>query len=249
VAVTTDSEMALRNQYLQTLGVVQYIPKELSEAAQPNSLDQPVEIAETEQVSQTSREQAAPSSKLAIDLDDRSSAKKHRPAKTAVVAAPEDKGLKLTFALWQPTAELLICSAVEDQLPDPQQIDLLTNIVAAMDKSAPSLPQLEVVNWPPHANMQGDETEVREYLSTLIKARVEAGSTKTLLMLGELTEQWLLSAEQRAAAVEGILPISDKVAALMVPSLAQMLADPDCKRLTWRIICAYFAMPAVLNKT
>ena len=249
MAVTTDSEMALRNRYLQTLGVVQYIPKELSEAAQSNSLDQPIEIAETEQVSQTSREQAAPSSKLAIDLDDRSSAKKsakkHRPAKTAVVAAPEDKGLKLTFALWQPTAELLICSAVEDQLPDPQQIGLLTNIVAAMDKSAPSLPQLEVVNWPPHANMQGDETEVREYLSTLIKARVEAGSTKTLLMLGELTEQWLLSAEQRAAAVEGILPISDKVAALMVPSLAQMLADPDCKRLTWRIICAYFAMPTV----
>jgi len=249
--------MALRNRYLQTLGVVQYIPKELSEVAKPSSLDQPVEIAETEQVSQISQEQAAPSSKLAIDLDDRSSAtksakksaKKHRPAKTAVVAAPEDMGLKLTFALWQPTAELLICSAVEDQLPDPQQIGLLTNIVAAMDKSAPSLPQLEVVNWPPHANIQGDETEVREYLSTLIKARVEAGSTKTLLMLGELTEQWLLSAEQRAAAVEGILPISDKVAALMVPSLAQMLDNPDCKRLTWRIICAYFAMPAVLNKT
>ena len=238
MAVTTDSEMALRNRYLQTLGVVQYT--ERSEAAKPSSVDAP-KIADTEQISQVDQEQPAPSAKFSVDLNDqpsaKKSAKKRRSTKTAVITASADKSLKLTFALWQPTAELLICSAVEDQLPDPQQISLLTNIVAAMDKSAPSLPQFEVVNWPPHANMQGDEIEVREYLSTLIKARVEAGSTKTLLMLGESTEQWLLSAEQRASAVDGILPISDKVAALMVPSLAQMLADPDCKRVTWQVIC------------
>ena len=102
------------------------------------------------------------------------------------------------------------------------------------------MPQCEIINWPPHANMQGDKEEIREYLSTLINARVDALSTKALLVLGEVAQQWLLNTEQRAQADEGIVALTDSLTALMVPSLQEMLDNPDYKRVTWGVICGHF---------
>jgi hypothetical protein len=155
-------------------------------------------------------------------------------------ATVEQPSITLTFALWQATDELLICTAVDDQLPDQQQITLLSNIVAAIENQVFRLPQCEIINWPPHANMQGDKEEIREYLSTLINARVDALSTKALLVLGEVAQQWLLNTEQRAESDEGIVALTDSLTALMVPSLPEMLDNPDCKRITWRVICGHF---------
>lgn len=229
----SSQQRSAREQYLHRLGIVQYVSKELhdirsSEADQ--ALDAPID---------------APNTSGATDV-----LSELTSTDIPVVKSPKVKGdqsveksvITLNFALWQPTDHLLICSAVDGQLPDPQQITLLTNIVAAMEGRSISLPAFEAINWPPHSNMQGDEEEIREYFSTLINARVNTKSINTLLLMGGSPENWLLSAEQRQQIEDGVLTLADNLSVLVVPSLEEMLDNPSHKRVTWRIISRHFKL-------
>lgn len=233
MSVSSKTQATVRQQYLQRLGIVQYVPKQ--------SAGQLVEEVSQEQVStelELEVEESAGATAILtamVDADTkRQNAEKERVA--------EQPSITLAFAMWQAADELLICTAVDDQLPDQQQVTLLSNIVAAITSQPSRLPQFEVINWPPHANMQGDEAEIREYLSTLIMARVDALSTKTLLVLGEGARQWLLNAEQNAQANDGIVAVTDSLAALIVPSLQEMLDNPQYKRSTWGILRRHFKL-------
>lgn len=229
--MSTETKTVVRQQCLQRLGIVHYVPKQsaLGPVAEVPHVE--VSIAPKSPVEESTGATAILTSMDASDV-------KEQYADQEIIA--EQPSIALTFALWQATDELLICTAVDDQLPDQQQITLLTNIVAAIENQACRLPQFEIINWPPHANMRGDEEEIREYLSTLINARVDALSTKALLVLGEVAQQWLLNTEQRAQSDEGIVALTDSLTALMVPSLQEMLDNPDCKRVTWGVICGHF---------
>lgn len=214
----------LREHYLQTLGIVQYIPKDLAdEVMVDNSVAPEADNAEIKEIPQNNNE------KTPID-------------KSAVQAERTDDAevpLALKFVFWQPTNQLLIATTTDEQLPDGQQVNLLAKIVAAIDNQSSGLPQFDVITWPPHPSMQGGEQEVREFIATLIKSRLAAKSTKLLLVLGQSAENWLFSKQQRSACDQGLLPIDSEVTAIIAPSLEQMLKKPQLKRDTWQIICRY----------
>ena len=214
----------LREHYLQTLGIVQYIPKDLAdEVMVDNSVAPEADNAEIKEIPQNNNE------KTPID-------------KSAVQAERTDDAevpLALKFVFWQPTDQLLIATTTDEQLPDGQQVNLLAKIVAAIDNQSSGLPQFDVITWPPHPSMQGGEQEAREFLATLIKSRLAAKSTKLLLVLGQSAENWLFSKQQRSACDQGLLPIDSEVTAIIAPSLEQMLKKPQLKRDTWQIICRY----------
>ena len=214
----------LREHYLQTLGIVQYIPKDLAdEVMVDNSVAPEADNAEIKEIPQNNNE------KTPID-------------KSAVQAERTDDAevpLALKFVFWQPTDQLLIATTTDEQLPDGQQVNLLAKIVAAIDNQSSGLPQFDVITWPPHPSMQGGEQEVREFIATLIKSRLAAKSTKLLLVLGQSAENWLFSKQQRSACDQGLLPIDSEVTAIIAPSLEQMLKKPQLKRDTWQIICRY----------
>ena len=175
--------------------------------------------------------QAEPEVKPVKTLEDKISSPK--PAENV-------PALALQFVFWQPTDELLIATAAEDQLPDHQHIKLLTKIVAAIDSQVSKLPQFDVVNWPPHASMQGGEKEAKEFLSTLVSSKLAAKSTKLLLILGDSAENWLLAANQKKLVKGGLLSISPEVTALIVPTLEEIHSQSQSKRDTWQTICRYF---------
>lgn len=214
----------LREHYLQTLGIVQYIPKDLAdEVMVDNSVAPEADNAEIKEIPQNNNE------KTPID-------------KSAVQAERTDDAevpLALKFVFWQPTDQLLIATTTDEQLPDGQQVNLLAKIVAAIDNQSSGLPQFDVITWPPHPSMQGGEQEAREFIATLIKSRLAAKSTKLLLVLGQSAESWLFSKQQRSACDQGLLPIDLEVTAIIAPSLEQMLKKPQLKRDTWQIICRY----------
>lgn len=214
----------LREHYLQTLGIVQYIPKDLAdEVMVDNSVAPEADNAEIKEIPQNNNE------KTPID-------------KSAVQAERTDDAevpLALKFVFWQPTDQLLIATTTDEQLPDGQQVNLLAKIVAAIDNQSSGLPQFDVITWPPHPSMQGGEQEAREFIATLIKSRLAAKSTKLLLVLGQSAENWLFSKQQRSACDQGLLPIDSEVTAIIAPSLEQMLKKPQLKRDTWQIICRY----------
>ena len=214
----------LPEHYLQTLGIVQYIPKDLAdEVMVDNSVAPEADNAEIKEIPQNNNE------KIPID-------------KSAVQAERTDDSevpLALKFVFWQPTDQLLIATTTDEQLPDGQQVNLLAKIVAAIDNQSSGLPQFDVITWPPHPSMQGGEQEASEFVATLIKSRLAAKSTKLLLVLGQSAENWLFSKQQRSACDQGLLPVDSEVTAIIAPSLEQMLKKPQLKRDTWQIICRY----------
>jgi DNA polymerase III psi subunit len=135
----------------------------------------------------------------------------------------------------------LVVSAVVDQLPDPSQISLLKNILRAIDRDIASLPQFDVVNWPPHPSLSGDESDAREFLSTLIKSKLASKPTKTVLFLGVSAQDWFLSDEQKDKVVDGCVELSESVTALSIPTLETLLNKPETKRQAWHTICGYLS--------
>lgn len=224
-------EKSFRDYYLQALGVVQYVSKDLVD-------DIRVDSQESTKSAPVASQQAAAESLLKVDLEVKPN-KRTAKVLSANIIAEETAALALKFAFWQPTDELLIATAATQELPNSQQVNLLKNIVKAIDSQSSGLPQFDVVNWPPHASMQGGETEAREFLSTLISSKLAAKPTKILLLLGDSAKHWLLSSSQKTEIIDGLVPLSDKVMGLMVPSLATMLSEPKTKPVTWHVICKY----------
>lgn len=241
---------ALRNQYLQTLGVVQYVSRDLplvSPFAHPE---------------ETNRHSTNPYNKSAIDSPSKAvigapeslevmaktvaelsaiGAEKAPQARSIEVAdraleSEELRDIALTFALWQPTDEVLVCCSVEDSLPDPDQILLLGNILLAMGQDNGPLPQMDIVQWPPFPNASGDVEEVRDFLATLIKARISSKSAKILLLMGDDARHWLLTDDEKEAVANGQVNIFEQVTALVVPSLKEMIEQPFRKGETWQTI-------------
>ena len=98
------------------------------------------------------------------------------------------------------------------------------------------LPQMDIVQWPPYPNVSGDSVEVRDFLATLIRARISSKSVKTLLLMGDTANDWLLTVTEKAALANGQVSVFDQVTALVVPSLKEMIEQPLSKRKTWQTI-------------
>ena len=250
---------ALHNHYLQTMGIVQYVSKDLplvsitqasAMRAESDRLgavsivlgavnDGRGELTDASTNSAMGSElksevQTKSVSRLSgFDLD----AKPTTPRVKMPATEPDPlSNVAAKFALWQPTDDLLVCSYVDESLPDPEQVLLLGNILVAMGQGNGQLPRMDVIEWPPYPNATGDTAEAKEFLATLIRARIDSTSTKLLLLLGAGAAEWLLSAEEQAAVANGQVSIYDQITALVVPSLADMIAEPQCKREAWQTI-------------
>ena len=219
--------------YLQTLGIVQYVPKEsvalVDEAPAVALNDRSLDDAEEAVVDRKTVDVAA---RMNLNFDKPAAPKQASaiaaPVKTTVSATPEPKTeaelIEVKFSLWQPNSEVLVCSAVEGVLADGDQMQLLTNILNAVGCAIHRLPQMDLVEWPPYPNADGDENEVREFLATLmLQARLKARPVKYILLLGDGCGR--LAAERRTARrtdrLLALWLLTPETTALLVPSLRQ----------------------------
>ena len=153
--------------------------------------------------------------------------------------------ITVQFALWQPNAEVLVCSVVEGPLADADEMQLLTNILNATGCAVSRLPQMELVEWPPYPNAEGDESEVREFLSTLLQAKLNNRPVKFILLMGDAAADWLLSPQQRAEqASQSHLSLSAETTALLVPSLKSMIDNGQHKASAWQVLKSISLAPA-----
>ena len=252
---------ARHNHYLQTLGIVQYVSKDLPlvSIAQASAKDLEsarlmlgtVDEDRTDLTDKSiGRSMGAASNGIDLpaksisrvsgfDIDTKPKLPRTEPQPLSNVAAK--------FSLWQPTDDLLVCGSVDEALPDSEQIQLLGNILVAMGHGNGQLPSMDIIEWPPYPNATGDIVEAKEFLGTLIRARIDSKSAKLLLLMGAGAAEWLLSVEEQASVTNGQVSIYDQVTALVVPSLADMIAQPQRKREAWQTI-RYLSPLRVVNK-
>lgn len=230
----SSNQRSVREHYLQRLGIVQYVSKDSNSALLDEVHKAPIS-AERAPVENSARSSSILEAIGESTVSPKSSAST-RKAKVEQKQTPEKVSINLRFALWQATDDILVCCVIKEPMPDPKETKLLTNIIIAMDNQVSKLPNVDVINWPLHNHMQGDEAEIRDYFATIINTRVKAKSSSKLLLMGEEAQEWILSTEQRKQTEEGSVAIADDLTALLVPSLQDMLDQPDLKRLTWRAI-------------
>jgi hypothetical protein len=244
----------LQHQYLQTLGIAQYVPRDtvyddvvnqspVNQSPVTKSITQQ-EAAPAEQFETAVRQDKKPLDVAAlVNLDFDSKPASSVTPKVAVAKSPAleetapASSIEVQFSLWQLNDELLVCSAVEGALADTNEMQLLTNILNAIGCGISRLPQMELVEWPPYPNASGDESEVREFLSTVLDARLAGKPVKTVLLLGESAANWLLNpnlAEKKDAGA--VVALSEQTNALLLPSLSNMLENPQQKAVAWKVL-------------
>jgi len=238
----------LQHQYLQTLGISQYVPRDTVYGDIAAESDTHAEAKTDGQMPPV--ETAAKAPKKSVDvaalvnlgLDDKKSASPAKP-KVAKPGAPRvvedtqpESLIQVSFSFWQATEELLVCTAVEGALADTDEMQLLTNILNAVGCGINRLPQMDLVEWPPYPNASGDESEVREFLGTLLDARLAKKSVKSILLFGESAANWMLSPDLHQQKETGQVTVSEHITALLLPSLSSMIENPQQKAVAWKLL-------------
>lgn len=144
--------------------------------------------------------------------------------------------VELKFGLWQPAPKLLLFSDIGAALPNGQQLELLSNLLLAIDERAQNMAAMDIIEWPPLPNTQGDEAQVREFLSTVMETRIAQSTISRIVILGDVPRYWLCIPEQTAELREGRFVRADGVRIDSLPSLEAMLLDPQEKHHAWQVL-------------
>ncbi len=248
-------DQSLQHQYLQTLGLVQYVPRdtvyENTDAASLGAGIPVPAVEESETVAKSVKQPIDIAALVNLDLDSKPASPAKAIAKPSVLESVMEKAqpalaIELVFSLWQASEELLVCSAVESALADTDEMQLLTNILNAVGCGISRLPQMALVEWPPYPNAPGDEAEVREFLSTLLHGRLVKKPVKAILLLGDSAANWLLPHETLNQQKDGgRVVLSQQTTALLLPSLSSMIENPEHKAIAWQEL--QFLIPAAVS--
>jgi hypothetical protein len=122
--VSEGHDIEVRNQYLKTLGIVQYRPKDITAEDVAEAIQaQPQTTVDTGAiVSEPSAAQVAEIASVIEAVTEEPTKPVVAKAKSINVEAEVAHDLALKFVLWQPSDQLLVVSAVDDQLPDQSHI-------------------------------------------------------------------------------------------------------------------------------
>jgi hypothetical protein len=213
-----------RDYYLKTLGIDEYLPKDLIadnempvvEVLEAIFNEPSIDAKIEPKIEPISAEQLLGSLDISSDPSPVVEQVKTQPVSEIAVDPLGGKPdpivrIELQLALWQPTDELVGQGQV-------------------------NLPQMELAQWPPYPNAAGGEPEVREFLTTVIQARLEAKNSKMILILGMETAGWILTEEQTANISNGQTNVFNEIVGLVIPSLVEMIEDPQSKRKAWNTI-------------
>lgn len=257
---------ALRSQYLSALGIVQYRPRvegivggseELADSASDtvnqdkpgsdkSSLDKP--SLGRQHLSLLATELDSPASKVEVvqasaDAEQTSTQVQSR-AQSQALDSPSGVQLSFRLACWHVSDQLLVLDSLEPgERPDARRVTLLGNILKAIGQQPDLLPPTEFLDWPLSSGADASLDGARISIHTFLQGRMTLSPFRWVLAMGEAAilslapEVLLDNRNTNESSLQGqSFPLFDKVSVLCVPGLAQMLAEPTSKELTWKTL-------------
>lgn len=247
--MSTASEIQ-RREYLQAMGIVQYVPRWILPGAKTSvhlapPVEQPLPVAEPP------AEMPAPAAPRVLEtvvtglVDALAPARKPRlpaeekPVESAAAAAAA-AAPHFALSIWRPSAALMVI----DSRPSGQALPtdaLLHNMLRAKGiATAPAA--ADVLRWPPLAGQATDTwAAASEMTLAFLQARLELQPAAYLWLLGECAYRAVVAAGKpygeslgQALNLESLGTL-----ALVLPSLSDMLRQPHLKAVTWSAIRAH----------
>lgn len=163
--------------------------------------------------------------------------------KTAVDPDPT-----FSLSLWRVSDDLMVVDSRHAELALPTE-PLLANILFALGLPRQPLPRAEVLRWPmyDHRLAPKGEAAARETVLAMLEGKLEAQPARYLMLMGAEACHFVLPAELLPEngdvdvsyeAMQGKAPVIEalQATAIVVPSLCDMLQQPELKAVTWRSI-------------
>lgn len=225
----------LRNWYLSNLGIVQYQAK--GEEPVSLSFQAPSSGEGVSSVVCSAKEDVASILKL---VDEARNSPSQATEESVFESKPASAIEVISFRLacWQPCDDLLVFNQLPTGVnPEPEELQLLSNILRAIGRLPDRLPAPELIDWPMSHGGETDESAARSMLSVFLDARITKRGVLWVLLMGEVATK-LLSPSERAysESVGGIEEIAGGAKTIVVRSLQDMLKDPNAKAETWQAI-------------
>ncbi len=226
-------DQARRDRYLAALGIVRYRPRPAPGAVAAGgeaagSASEPPAVPEGP---------AAPRGRLEPSAPPRPAPPPVAPVPTSPVAAggaAEELLPPLRLACWRPVEDLLVLDALPPGgRPSRDQSTLLGNILAAIGRRPARLPEAESIDWPLLPGGDRSLAGAREALNLFLAGRLAQSRFQWLLAMG--APAWRLLADD-AEDGQVLAVAAGAVQAILVPGLAEMLANPQAKATTWQAI-------------
>lgn len=241
----------LRAHYLAAMGVAVYVPRFPLPGALPVRRSS---VAATARPAVTQRNRPAPVSEHAVRsagsgllsvnqiLDGATPRRQPQeeirpevPDTSQQEAAKHRETIRFTLNLWRVSGSLLVIDTHQPRQALPTAA-LLCNILRAVGQPA-ELPPGECLRWPilPDAC---DLEDARDMVGAFLASRIAAQPVEWIWIMGEAGYKACTSAEEAYERMLGRrLSLTEYgTAAVVLPSLAEMLIQPSLKRITWRAI-------------
>jgi len=234
-----------RREYLHAMGITQYVPRWILPGAKASiRLERPLAELPPEVVKTPPPEIRAPEPPRVLGTVVTGLVESLSPTRKSIEAIGEKSGQTepeavphFSLSIWRPSAALLVLDARSSGQPLPTQA-LLHNILRAKGiESWNSAP--DVLRWPPMAGQPaGTWAAVHEMTSAFLQARLELQPAPYLWLMGENAYRAVVAdgktyEESLGQALN--LEVLGTLA-LVLPSLSDMLHQPQLKAITWSAI-------------
>lgn len=235
---------AQRREYLQAMGIAQYVPRWILPGAKPSPrIELPYEETVVETVTAPAAE-IVPEPPRVLTTVVTGLVEALSPTRKSIAAAgekpaPTEVEVVPNFALsiWRPSTALLVLDARPSGQALPTQ-SLLHNILRA--KGIETLNgSPDVLRWPPMAGQPaGTWVAVHEMTLAFLQARLELQPATYLWLMGENAYRAVVADGKAYGECLGQALNLEALGtlALVLPSLSDMLHQPHLKAITWSAI-------------
>lgn len=156
----------------------------------------------------------------------------------AEINEQDQTALAFRLACWRPSEDLLVLDWWPPGLgADPQRLQLLANILQAIQRGLDPLPAPEFVDWPLGGNVSRPAAQA--HITMFLRGRFEKSPFRYLLALGSDTRDLLGSHDAEGGVKDGVEETDRPIKGfemICTHSLGEMLDDPHCKKNVWAAI-------------
>ena len=231
--MTTD----LRDWYLSTLGIVQYLPREADTGELPFHVELTAESPAVQAPPIVAIDQIV---ELLKPSEEKSAAEIPKTIRPLEEGAPlgVEQLAPCRLACWQPCDDLLVLNAYKpDSVPSPDESALLVNLLRAIGRGGDGSLSPEFIDWRISRGELSDLAAAKTMLSVFVDVRIRKRGVLWVLLMGELPAALLLPSQQDyPGAIDAVVELAGGARAIVTPSLQEMLKVQISKRDTWRTI-------------
>ena len=143
----------------------------------------------------------------------------------------EQENISFSLACWQVSEEVLVINGfARGEQANRTELELLANILRAIDQLAASLPAAELIEWPLAPGAEGSLSGAKTQLLMFLHGRQQVRPYRCLLAMGDECMRLLMKGDTASP------PDSGSAEVIFIPSLQTMLSDPLCKREVWQAL-------------